>query len=137
MKKIFYLFIFYEMKKNIKQIIKMDILLQYIKEHQSKRTLHNQSLQNFIQQYEMKTQFLMNQNIYQSFATIYQSTDSSTGDQFKLVRHFYYDREDEEDEEDDDENEEKIKDIDIHEDAEHGIKSFTIDIDIPLQQKKK
>jgi hypothetical protein len=79
----------------------------------------------------------MNQNIYQSFATIYQSTDSSTGDQFKLVRHFYYDREDEEDEEDDDENEEKIKDIDIHEDAEHGIKSFTIDIDIPLQQKKK
>jgi hypothetical protein len=113
----------------------MDILLEQIKEHQSKRTQHIHSLQHFIQQNEMKTQFLMNQNIYQSFATIYQSIDSTSGDQFKFVRHFYYDKEDDNEEEEDEE--ENDKNIDIQENEETGMKSITIDIDIPLQQKKK
>ncbi len=119
--------------------MKIDHLLKTLRKHKKKNTSLHETISSFIKEFEMNVQFSINNNVYNSFQTILQLEDSNTGNQFKMIRHFYfYDEEmlQNEDEdiiymeggEDEDEEDDGFEDIDEGDDEEE---------DDPKSKKKK
>ena len=125
--KINYLFIdlsfilFYKIKEN-RRNMKIESILKHIKKHQSKIQTLNQTILKFIKEFEMNIQFSINHNIYNSFVTIFQYENLQNGNQYKMIRHFYFDKEEEEEDIEDEENKEEFEDIEEEEEEEKEIK---------------
>ncbi len=99
--------------------MKIESILKHIKKHQMKMNTLNQTISKFIKEFEMNVQFTINHNIYNSFVTIFQYENLQNGNQYKMIRHFYFDKEEEEDiEDEEEEGEEEYEDIEENEEEE-------------------
>ena len=106
------------MKNKRRRLMKIESILKHIKKHQTKIQTINHTISKFIKEFEMNIQFTLNHNIYNSFVTIFQHENLQNGNQYKMIRHFYFDGEEEEediDEEDREEEEDGFEDIEEEE----------------------
>lgn len=70
--------------------MKIDHLLKTLRKQKKKNSSLQETISSFIKEFEMNIQFSINNNVYNSFQTILQLEDSNTGNQFKMIRHFYF-----------------------------------------------
>lgn len=98
--------------------MKWDTLIKNMKKNKKTHLALLQTISTFIHKFEMNVQFVIQHNIFNPFLTIFQYDDPQSGNQYKMIRHFYYEFPEDEDEDDDEEEKENEEEDDEYEDIE-------------------